>query len=62
MAFRVNLVCKDRKEKEVNLLDLFKNQYIKFIPGGTEPGLWGTVGLPGARGRPGSKYLHYDLY
>lgn len=26
-----------------------------FLKGGTAPGFWGAVGLPGARGRPGGK-------
>ncbi len=62
MVFLDQLVFKDLKEKEVYSLYLFKNQYIKFVLGGTAPGFWGAVGVPGMRGRPGGKYLYYDLY
>jgi len=30
---------------------------MKIVLGGTAPGYWGAVGVPGARGRPGGKYF-----
>jgi hypothetical protein len=57
MVFLDKLVYQDLKEKEVHLLYLFTNKNIKIVLGGTAPGFWGNVGLPGARGQPGGKYL-----
>jgi hypothetical protein len=56
MVFQDKQVHKDLKEKEVYLLFLFKTIIHKIILGGSVPSLWGDVGLPGARGRPGGKY------
>ena len=60
MVFRDKLVCKDLKGERGKFLSkiyLIIDQYIKFILGGTAPGFWGAVGVPGARGRPGGKLL-----
>jgi hypothetical protein len=57
MVFRDKLVNQDLKETEVYLLYWLKTKYIKIVLGGTAPGFWGEVGLPGARGRPGGKYF-----
>ena len=51
------LVYKDLEENEVCSLWLYPKRYIRIILGGTEPGLYGAVGLPGARGRAGGKFL-----
>lgn len=42
------------------LLQKFIN--IDMSLGGTAPGFWGDVGLPGARGRAGGKLLTYLTY
>jgi hypothetical protein len=55
MVFRDKLVYQDLKEIEVHSLYFFKNKYTQIIVGGTAPGFWGDVGLPGTRGRPGGK-------
>ncbi len=44
-------------ERGIYWLDLLENKSIIFLLGGTAPGYWGNVGLPGARGRAGGKLL-----
>ncbi len=62
MVFLDKLVYQDLKEIEVYCLDLFTDKYIKIILGGTAPGFWGEVGVPGQRGRPGGKFFKNNLY
>ena len=57
MVFLAKLVYKDLEENEVCSPRLCSKRYIPIILGGTAPGLYGGVGLPGARGRAGGKFL-----
>ena len=62
MAFLDKLVYRDLRENEVCPLRFYTNRYIKLSLGGTAPGFWGDVGLPGARGRAGGKLLKSLMY
>lgn len=61
-VFLDKLVFKDLRENEVCPLHFYTNRYIKISLGGTAPGFWGDVGLPGARGRAGGKLLKKLTY
>jgi len=49
-------------ERGIYWLDLLTKKSIIFLLGGTAPGFWGAVGVPGTRGRPGGNLLRNDVY